>query len=359
MTDDDMNLTLLPHAFYAHIMKLNLYALLLCTLSSLALAANNPENNDIDFVDSPLDENLKHPNWFKDSSGYLSDDLEEALAANKKGIIVYFGQNRCPYCDQFLKKNIGSADIQHYLRQNFDLIHIDIWSNLDIVDTDGKTYTERELSTHYKTNFTPSLIFYNRFGKPIFRLRGYYPPYKFRAALKFVAEDFYRTESFRAYLARATTGMFFLQAGLNERDFFIDPPYDLKAILNKDKKPLMVSFEHGDCHACDLLHTSPLNKPETLDALNKINSVQLNMWTDTPIVTPDGKHTTSKKWAEKLNLFYAPTLLFFDSNGKEIIRIESVVGFYRLLGVLNYINQGGYLTESNFQSWSLKQRKTK
>lgn len=339
------------------LMKKILPCFFFCIFSSLALAA--PDIDSLDFDDAPLTENIILPDWFKSSSGYLADDLKEAVANGKQGLIVYFGQARCSYCEQFINVNMKAPDIEYYLRKNFDVIKINIWSMHDIVDTDGTEYTERELSIHYDTNFTPSLIFYDRDGKPVFRLRGYYEPYKFRAALKYVTEGFYIKESFRDYLARAEPGLFFLSEGLNERDFFIEPPYDLKAILAETRQPLMVLFEQGNCHACDLLHSSPLNKPEILDALESITSVQLNMWSDTAVVTPDGKATTAREWAEKLGLFYAPTLVFFDPDGKEIIRIDSVVKFYRLLGVLNYINQRGYLTEPNYQSWQLKQRKTK
>ena len=339
------------------IMKSILYAISLSILSSLSFAGTDIDS--FDFDDAPLSENLSYPSWFKNSSGHLGDDLQDALNAGKKGLIVYFGQARCSYCEQFIKKSLGSRDIENYTRKNYDIININIWSNLDIIDTDGKEYTERDLSIHYDTNFTPSLVFYDQKGKPVFRLRGYYPPYKFRAALKYIAEKFYLKESFRDYLARAEKGLFFLNEGLNERDFFIESAYNLKEIIKKGNRPLMVSFEQGNCHACDLLHSAPLNQDETINQLDKMNSVQLNMWSDTEIITPDGYKTTAKNWANQLGLFYAPTLIFFDTHGKEIIRIDSVVKFYRLLGVLKYINKGGYLTEKNYQSWQLKQRKTK
>ena len=51
----------------------------------------------------------------------------------------------------------------------------------------------------------------------MFRLRGYYPPYKFRAALQYVTEGFYKEETFKEYLERAEPGIFFMLAGLNER----------------------------------------------------------------------------------------------------------------------------------------------
>lgn len=314
-------------------------------------------DDQIPFIDSQLEESLVYPDWFELTSGELNDDLSEAVADGKKGIILYYGQKRCPYCEQFLTVNLASPDIAHYIQKNYTIFPIDIWGNLDITDTDETTYTEREISIHYKTNFTPSLVFYNTKGKAVFRLRGYYSPYKFRAALKYVTEAFYIKESFRDYLARAEPDMFFMLGGLIDRDFFSKPPY----LLNRGdpKKLLAVFFEQGNCHSCDLLHTGPLSKEEILKELDKMNVVQLDMWADTEIITPKGEVTNARKWAEKLQLFNAPTLLFFDEQGNEIIRIDSVVEFYRLLGVLDYMNRRGYKTHQDYQSWRLSQRKIK
>jgi thioredoxin-related protein len=88
-----------------------------------------------------------------------------------------------------------------------------------------------------------------------------------------------------------------------------------------------------------------------------MESVQLNIWSDTAVITPAGKQTTVREWAQDLNLFYTPTIIFFDYNGQEIIRIDSVVQYYRLVSVLQYINQKVYLTDEDYQSWRLKQRK--
>ncbi len=320
------------------------------------LAENNHDDfNDLNFDDTRLENELVYPDWFKLSMGDLRDDLKQAKKAGKKSIIVYFGQKDCAYCEQFINTSLANPDIQNYLRHHYDIIAIDIWGIDDIIDTDGKKYTERELAIHYNTNFTPSLVFYNAGGKPVFRLRGFYPPYQFRAALKYVTEGFYKTQTFREYLARAEQGDFFLEAGLNERTFFSPPPYHLPALL-KNGKPLAVFFEQGNCHACDLLHSGPLNEMATIDEIKKMNVVQLNMWKPTPVITPDGSQTNARDWARQLNIFYAPTLVFFSPQGKEIIRIDSVVQFYRLLGVLQYVNQGGYKQNTDYQSWRIKQR---
>lgn len=206
-------------------MKLFLVIILTSCFTFTAMASQEYEQAELtDFDDALLKEELVYPDWFKMSLGDLNDDLQESLAEGKSGLIVYFGQKRCAYCEQFLETNLGITDIQKYIREHYNIIPIDIWGIEDIKDTDGKSYTERELSIRYKTNFTPSLVFYDDKGKPIFRLRGYYPPYKFRAALKYVVEGFYKKETFRDYLARAESGLFFRLGGLTERDFFTEPP---------------------------------------------------------------------------------------------------------------------------------------
>jgi len=330
--------------------------LLLFSVSTHATSEVTPKAEaDIDFDDTQLDEELVYPDWFKLSLGDLRDDLEEAKKNGKKGIITYFGQKRCAYCEQFFKTSLADTDIQNYLRKHYDVIAFDIWGIDDIADTDGKQYTERELSIHYKTNFTPSLVFYDLDGTPVFRLRGFYPPYKFRAALQFVVEEFYKKEKFSEYFARANPGEYFLLGGLTERDFFLPEPYDLATLVGNNKATA-VFFEQGNCHACDLLHSSPLSQELSIQEIEKMNVVQLNMWADTPLTTPSGENTTAREWAKSIEIFYAPSIVFFDTEGKEIIRVDSVTHFYRLWGVLDYVNQEGYKKSNDYQEWRLKQR---
>ena len=334
-----------------------MYLVLLLVLLFAPLPVLSAEGSDdaYAFDDSMLEEELVYPDWFKLSFGDLRKDLEEALASGKKGIVVYFGQKRCSYCEQFLEKDLGQPDIVSYMRKNFDVIPIDIWDIDDIIDTDGTEQSERELALKYQANFTPSLVFYDENGKAVFRLRGFYPPYKFRAALKYVVEKFYEEETFRDYLARAEPGMFFYAEGLNERDFFMDVPESLDRTKTPGDKPLAVFFEKGDCHACDLLHSGPLNDERTIAEIEKMDAVQLNMSSEQEITTPGGETLKVVDWADRLGLFHAPTLLFFDEKGKEIMRVDSVVRFYRLWGVLDYINRKGY-EEADYQKWRLGQR---
>ena len=305
------------------------------------------------FEDRPLQEPLDHPEWFKHSFLDLGEDLEEALAADKRGIIVYFGQRRCAYCKLLMEVNFGQHDTVTYTRRNFDIIPIDIWGVDEVTDINGVTLTERDFSLREKTNFTPSMIFYDKTGSEALRLRGYYPPYKFRAALEFVADGHFRNESFPDFLQRGSGALAFEPGELNDEFFFSPPPYALNRTQFPADRPLAVFFEQGDCHACNVLHSQPLGESAIRDLLQQFENVQLDIYADTPVITPDGEMTSARKWARKLGLFYTPSILFFDRHGKEIIRVDSVVQFYRLRNVLLYVAGGGYQYQPNYQLWRL------
>jgi len=323
----------------------------LFTLAGAAGAAPEQPEEAFEFDDFPLEDILEYPTWFKRSFLNLPDDLAEAAAAGKKGVIVYFGQKRCAYCKMLMDVNFKLTDIVNYTRENFDVIPIDIWSPEEMTDTAGNEMTQREYAVRMGTNFTPSLLFYDTNGKLALRLRGYYPPYQFRAALEYVAGRHYEREPFPVYMARGDATMRFEKSDLNEQDFFIPPPHNLDRTRFAGQRPLVVFFEQGDCHACDVLHTQPLRQPTIHRLFNQFDNVQLDMWSDQPVVTPAGKITTAREWAQELGIFYAPSILFFDESGEEIIRVDSVVRFFRLRNVLNYVISRGYKSYPNFQSW--------
>lgn len=324
---------------------------LLLAHQSAATADDGFDESALMFDDIPLKELLTHPDWFKDSFLDLQDDLEEAVTSGKKGIIVYFGQRRCAYCRQLMEVNFKLPDIVKYTTSNFDVIAIDIWSPEEVTDPQGITMSQREYAVKMGTNFTPSLIFYDGDGKIALRLRGYYAPYQFRAALEYVADEHYQREAFPVYLARGDATLRFEADELVEEPFFTAPPYNLDRSRFPGERPMAVFFEQGNCHACDILHTQPLQQEAIRQLFEKFDNVQLDMWSNVPVITPSGRATTARNWATQLEIFYAPSVIFFDENGSEIIRVESVVHFFRLRNVLNYVLSKGYLKYPTFQQW--------
>lgn len=331
-----------------------LVLLVLCGLfwgNGAAIQTRSDTDRVLEFDDFPLEEPLSHPDWFKKSFLDLREDLAEAGQAGKQGLILYFGQKHCAYCKRLLEVNFGLDDIRAYTQKHFEVVAIDIWGTEAVKDLRGQNLSERELAIRERTNFTPSLVFYDLDGREALRLRGYYPPYQFRAALEYVADGHFRRESFTEYLERGDPTLTFEPGDLHEQDFFLGPPFNLDRSRLPGERPMVVFFEQGNCHACDVLHSQPLKDAAIHRLLERFDSYQLDIWSDTPVITPTGRRSTAKDWAKELGLFYTPSILFFDEQGKEVIRVDSVVRFYRLHNVLNYVTSRSYLTEPNYQVW--------
>lgn len=292
--------------------------------------------------DSPVEEEIEHPSWFKLSFLDMRDDLQEAKDADKKGIALYFGQKNCAYCKALMEINFKTPDIVRFTRKNFDIIPIDIWGGKLVTDLNGETLSERKLAIREKMNFTPSFLVFDTEGNEVLRLRGYYPPYTFRAALRYVAEGRYKEESLRAYMDRADPPGKFDLEDMNEQPFFLKPPYALGRTKISAERPLIVFFEQKSCHACDILHTGPIGDKDTVEMLQQFDTVQLDARSDDPVITPQGKRTTANDWARELNIFYTPALIFFDESGNEILRLDSVTRLYRLKGVMKYVLTKAY-----------------
>lgn len=323
---------------------------LILLITFFSCTGHASQNND-SFDDRAYGRDIIYPDWFKDSFLNLKDDHEDAIQSGKKGIAVYFGQKHCAYCEALMRNVLGTPDINDYFKENFDVIALDIWGNREITLVDGEKLDEREFAVLEDTNFTPSLLFYGEEGELIFRMRGYYKPYRFRAMLKYLAEGFYKKETFLDYMDRAQPAPKFDDIPLNPHPLFSQflPILDRRSLAAQ--KPLAIIFEQPNCHACDQLHSTPLNDEINFKLLKDFEIHQLNTSLESPIMTPLGELKTASNWAKELNIHYFPSILFFDQSGAEIMRIESLVKLYRLRGVLQYLASEGYKKYSTFQRW--------
>lgn len=325
-------------------------AALLCPYSVMAAT---PAEDAYSFVDLPTDYQDEHPDWFKPSFNNLPEDLDDAISAGKKGLIVYFGQENCPYCQALIRDNLSKGDLVRYLRLHFDVVGLNARSIEQMIDMDGKTKPINEFAIEQKAQLTPTLLFFVKGRKLVLKLVGYHTPYKMRAALEYVVDDHYKTKRFGEYLEQADPPPLFADEALNPDPIFSTPPYALDRSRFAAKKPLLVIFEQPRCHACDVLHSEPLQNSIVRKRLQDFEVVQLNVWDDsTRVLTPDGKRMSARQLARHLGLFYAPTLVMFDERGKEVFRVDSVVQFSRLGNVLRYIADKAYLKYPLFQLWS-------
>lgn len=290
----------------------------------------------------------EYPDWFKDSFLEFADDIDEAAAEGKR-LAILFHQDGCPYCNILVERNMAQHDIQQLMKEKFDVVAINMWGARELISVGGKTYTERDFSAALKVQYTPTILFFNEKGKLALRLNGYLKPTQFKRALNYVAEKQETKLSYANYVA--TNRIETASDELNKQAFFDRSSADLSLAKSGYEKPLAVFFEQTNCPNCDQLHKEILKDTETTDIIKQFRNIQLDMWSDTPIVTPDGKTMTAKEWAKKLAINYAPSIVLFDKQGKEIIRIEAMFKAFHTQSVFDYVLSEAYQKEPSFQTY--------
>ena len=165
------------------------------------------------------------PKWFTDS---LLDFDDEAAAAARSGrrLMVYFGQDGCPYCKELMQTNFSQQEIVDKARRHFVAIAINIWGDREVTWVDGRRTTEKMLARMLKVQYTPTVLFLDADGTVVARLNGYYPPNRFSAALDYVSGRLERSQPLGDYLQHAAKDA--ASASLNEQAFFLKPPHDLR-----------------------------------------------------------------------------------------------------------------------------------
>jgi thioredoxin-related protein len=289
---------------------------------------------------------IRIPPWFSETFLDFREDVTEAAGSGKR-LLVYFGQDGCPYCKLLMETTFAETRIAEKAKRNFLAVALNLWGDREVTWVDGRRMTEKQLGAALKVQFTPTLLIFDEKAQPIVRMNGYFPANRLDAALDYAAGRMEGRTSFADYLAGAVRDD--ARPTLNEQPYFMKPPYDLAAALKRGDRPLLVLFERTRCASCDELHREGLGRPEVAAALRRFTVVRFDASAATPLVTPDGRATSAWAWSRELALPYAPALVFFDARAGEVFRVEAYLRPFHLASALEYVASGAYRSEPNFQ----------
>lgn len=294
------------------------------------------------------------PDWFKNSFLELPADLDDANEQGRQ-LILYFHQDGCPYCKKLLDDNFTRKDIVSKMSQKFDLLEINMWGDKTVTLLTGKEVSEKEFARQMRIMFTPTLIILDEKGGEQFRMNGYYAPDKFSAALDYVLlkaeenisfNDYYHQQQKQTQIQTQSNSKLHTEA-------FINKTNDLASLINGSKKPVMVLFEQADCSECDELHGDIFRRLPVYKQLQQFSVAQININSNTKIISPDGQTMTQKQFADSLNIQYTPSIFFYsnDKHSKKrlVFRSEGYLKGFHIQALLDYISSGAYLLEAEFQ----------
>ena len=109
-----------------------------------------------------------YSNFFDESLNDLQEEKEIAAEEGKKGILLMFEMDECPFCARMKKTVLNRGKVQDYYREHFRILTVDIEGDLELTDFEGKDTTQKTFSLEqFRVRATPVFQFLDLEGKPI------------------------------------------------------------------------------------------------------------------------------------------------------------------------------------------------
>lgn len=115
------------------------------------------------------------------------------------------------------------------------------------------------------------------------------------------------------------------------------------AAAKEEGKVLTVYFWQEGCPYCDKLEKVVMADPDVRKAIEEgFYLLEVNIFGAKEIIDFSGGATTEKEFAEKKNIQFTPTLIFFSHGGDELFRTVGVWEAPHFMAALDYVRGGHY-----------------
>jgi thioredoxin-related protein len=111
--------------------------------------------------------------FFDETWGNFAEEIVRAKEQGKKGVLLFFEMDECPFCHRMKETVLNQPEVQAYFKENFLNFSVDIEGDVEIVDFEGQTIKQKDFA--FKVNrvrATPVFAFYDLEGKQVVRYTG-------------------------------------------------------------------------------------------------------------------------------------------------------------------------------------------
>jgi thioredoxin-related protein len=138
--------------------------------------------------------------FFDPFLGDLKRELADARAAGKRGVLVMYHFEECPYCRRMKQEVLLRPEVQRAYRRDFTVVAIDTRGAQPVTGMDGLTLPEKELARKLGVSVTPTFDFYASDGQRMYRqVGGVYDVAEFLLLERYVASGAYRSQTFAQF----------------------------------------------------------------------------------------------------------------------------------------------------------------
>lgn len=141
--------------------------------------------------------------FFDQTFGDFTEELENAREQGKKGILIMFEMDECPFCHRMKIRVLNRPEVQDYYKKHFLIFTVDIEGDIEITDFQGRPTTMKDFAfKQFRVRATPVFQFFGLDGHPI--KRGRYTgatrdAAEFMLLGRYIVEQAYRQTSFSRY----------------------------------------------------------------------------------------------------------------------------------------------------------------
>ncbi len=157
------------------------------------------------------EDGLYQTGWYLESFLDLAEDLAGATAKGKRFAIMW-GLKGCPSCKRMHEVHLSDPAIEGYIRDNFEILHLNHIGAREVIDFDGRRRGEKALGEAYGIRFTPTIQFFPETveglaaktgqAREVARMPGLLEPPEFLAMFRYVREKGYERAPFPEWLKR-------------------------------------------------------------------------------------------------------------------------------------------------------------
>jgi thioredoxin-related protein len=156
------------------------------------------------------DDGLHKADWMHETFKDLNEDLADATAQGKR-LLLIVEQRGCIYCSKMHKEVYIDPTIEAMLTNDFYVIQLNMFGDVDVTDFDGTVLSEKEMIRRWGLMFTPTMMFLpesiaddrTAVQASVVTMPGAFGKGTTRALLTWVKDHGYNSdEHFQKYLAR-------------------------------------------------------------------------------------------------------------------------------------------------------------
>ncbi|SDW72031.1 Thioredoxin-related protein [Thiocapsa roseopersicina] len=139
--------------------------------------------------------------FFDSTFGDFAEELETARAEGKKGVLLMFEMDECPFCHRMKTTVLNQPEVQDYFKEHFMIFPIDIEGDVEIHDFTGTAMAQKDfaLKTH-RVRATPVFAFFDLDGNLVARYTGATgDATEFMWLGEYVVQERYKDVTFPAY----------------------------------------------------------------------------------------------------------------------------------------------------------------